>query len=304
MKLRAVRRKAKRLQCRVTNLSRRLQSLQARTAAIEESTLESQIADLPQKQKECVRHCVQAAKKSAKGMRYSKEWILECILMKLKSPRLYKHMRRQQILALPSESTLNRYLRRYKTCFGFNEEIMRALKTKTRNMGEFHCHGGILVDEMKLSEHFQVKSSGKIDGFVDLGPFTPEAERRLPCNHGMVIMFAPFVGKWTQILGVFATNSNVKGDLLAKILIEAIIMAENAGLFVDFISCDGATWNRKMWRLFGIGATAKNIRCSSTHPVNPERKLHFISDFPHLIKCLRNRLVQQGFNTPQGRVSV
>lgn len=301
-KLRATRRKAKKLQSRVMNLQDKLHTLQAKTAAIREDTLERQIATLPQKQKECVRHCLQAARKSSKGMRYSKEWILECILMKLKSPRLYKHIRRQQILALPSQSTLKRYLRRYKTCFGFNEEIFRVLKVKTSCMSEFQCHGGILIDEMKLSENFQVKSTGQIDGFVDLGPFTPESERQLPCNHGMVIMFAPLVGKWTQILGVFATSSNVNGNLLAKILVEAVVIAEKAGLFVDFISCDGATWNRKMWRQFGIGASSKKIQCSADHPVDSKRRLYFISDFPHLIKCLRNKYVQQGFNTPEGRV--
>lgn len=210
--------------------------------------------------------------------------------MKLKSPRLYKHIRRQQILALPSESTLKRYLRHYKTCFGFNEEVLRVLKVKTSGMSEFRRHVGILVDEMKLSESFQVGSTGKIDGFVDLGPFTPANERHLPCGHGTVIMFAPLVGKWTQILGVFATSSNVKGELLAKILAEAIVVAKKAGLFVDFISCDGATWNRKMWRLFGIGASSKKIRCNASHPVDSRRKLYFTSDFPHLIKCLRNNL--------------
>lgn len=69
----------------------------------------------------------------------------------------------------------------------------------------------------------------------------------------MVMLFQPFQGDWTQILGVFSSKGNIKADMLSKLLLEAILLAEKAGLFVDFVSCDGATWNRSMWKSFGIG---------------------------------------------------
>ncbi|KAL1467228.1 hypothetical protein MTO96_042316, partial [Rhipicephalus appendiculatus] len=111
-------------------------------------------------------------------------------------------------------------------------------------------------------------------------------------------------GKWSQIVGVFATKGNVKGDILLKILMEATILVEQAGLFVDHITCDGAPWNRKMWKLAGVSASSKDINSTIQHPVDDKRKLHFISDFPHLLKCLRNGLLQKGFATPEGLVSV
>lgn len=61
-----------------------------------------------------------------------------------------------------------------------------------------------------------------------------------------------FAGKWTQILGVFASRGNVKAPVLSKILLEATILAENSGLFVDFWTSDGAPWNRCLWKLLGI----------------------------------------------------
>lgn len=60
------------------------------------------------------------------------------------------------------------------------------------------------------------------------------------------------LGRWTQILGVFAAKGNVKAPMLSKILLEATILAETSGLFVDFWTGDGAPWNRSMWKLFGI----------------------------------------------------
>ncbi|KAK8756355.1 hypothetical protein V5799_000943, partial [Amblyomma americanum] len=100
----------------------------------------------------------------------------------------------------------------------------------------------------------------------------------------MIVLFQPFTGKWTQILGVFASKDNVKAPTLAKIILETTVLAEKAGLFVDCITCDGASWNRSMWRLFGIQGSPSHVRSSTKHPVDPKRQLYFLSDFPHLLK--------------------
>lgn len=42
-----------------------------------------------------------------------------------------------------------------------------------------------------------------------------------------------------------------------------------------------------MWKLFGI----LEIRSSCMRPVDPERKLWFASDFPHLIKNFKSRII-------------
>ncbi|KAH7954180.1 hypothetical protein HPB49_016122 [Dermacentor silvarum] len=74
---------------------------------------------------------------------------------------------------------------------------------------------------MKLSEHLSVTTGGKIEAFVDLGAYTPEDQKTLPCNHGLG-MFVPLVGSWTQVLGVFGSHENVKGthayDKLSSLL--------------------------------------------------------------------------------------
>nr|XP_050031690.1 uncharacterized protein LOC126527888 [Dermacentor andersoni] len=265
-----------------------------------EEVLQEQISSLPSKQQDCVRQCVSAAKKKrAKGNVYSKDWILECILMKMKSAKLYEHLRRHNILSLLSKSTLKRYLKLDKTGFGFSTKILRQLKQKTKHMSTFRRRGGLLVDELNLSEHLKVTSSGHIEGFIDMGPFT-EIGESFPCDHGMEVMFVPFTGKWTQIIGCFATRGNAKAELLAKILIEATVLAEASGLLVDFITCDGASWNRRMWKILGIGVESGKVTCKSEHPVDPARHLYFLSDFPHLIKCVRNTLLSHPLNTPNG----
>lgn len=285
-------------------LKKKLSVMLAKNVAIAEEDFNAKVALLPEKQREATLHIFKASsRKSTKGMIFSNEWVLECLIMKLKSARLYEHLRKEKILVLPSKTTLRKYLKCYRTGFGFSNKIFDVLKQKTCTMDEFLCHGGLIVDELKLSEHLSVNSEGRIDGFVDLGQFTSDKDKHSVCDHGMVRIFVPFVGKWTQILAAFATHGNINGNLLTKIMLEAVILAEKAGLKVDFITSDGATWNRKMWSVMGIKASLTETKCSTLHPVDPTRKLHFLSDFPHLIKCLRNGLLRSDYETPEGRVS-
>ncbi|KAM7284777.1 hypothetical protein ISCGN_001871 [Ixodes scapularis] len=153
------------------------------------------IRSLPLKQQLNVRDCFETAKrKSPKGMHYEQEWLLECILMRMKSPRLYRHLREHKILALPGPTTLRKYLSHYKSGFGFNPTTFAALKEKTADMTELELHGGLVLDEMKLSENISLRASGHAEGFVDLGPYTTNDQKGVPdCRpwHGAAVPAIP-----------------------------------------------------------------------------------------------------------------
>lgn len=100
-------------------------------------------------------------------------------------------------------------------------------------------------------------------------------------------MFQPFRGTWVQTVACFLNKSCVKSKDLQPITLECIILLEKSGFFVDAVVTDGAPWTRSMWSKFGINN--ENISC--THSWDPERNLWFLSDFPHLIKTLRNKIV-------------
>ncbi|KAL3221287.1 hypothetical protein MRX96_050265, partial [Rhipicephalus microplus] len=58
-----------------------------------------------------------------------------------------------------------------------------------------------------------------VERFVNLGSFTADEQRSTPADHGMVMLFQPFQGDWTQILGVFSSKRNIKTDMLSKLLL-------------------------------------------------------------------------------------
>lgn len=85
---------------------------------------EHRISGLPCKQQLAVRACFDASmRKSAKGMKYTDKWLLECILMRMKSPKLYEHIRRHKILPLPGRTCLPKHTFHFKSGFGFNSNI-------------------------------------------------------------------------------------------------------------------------------------------------------------------------------------
>jgi hypothetical protein len=111
-------------------------------------------------------------------------------------------------------------------------------------------------------------------------------------------MFQSLAGENMQALGCFLSDGNVVGSIQAKLVLEATILCEASGLFIDVVTSDSATWNRAMWKAF----KAEN----SNEPwCDPARKLRMASDFPHLLKCLRNRLVsKKEIHVPEGRVTL
>jgi len=127
----------------------------------------------------------------------------------------------------------------------------------------------------------------KVNGLVDLGKHTPEKLKNKPGHHALVLMFQPFQGQWVQVIGAFLSAGAVPGEVLHKILLEGILLLENAGFFVDCVPTDGATWNRSMWDSFGVSKE----RNSCEHPVDTQRNLYMASDFSHLMKNLWVRLV-------------
>lgn len=98
------------------------------TAATAEEVLEQKLKCLLPKQQLAVKQCFEAARrKNTRGMTYDREWILECILLKMRSPKLYEYIRRQNILTLPGRTTLRKYMSSYMGSFGFNKRMLDTL---------------------------------------------------------------------------------------------------------------------------------------------------------------------------------
>lgn len=88
-------------------------------------------SELPEAQQLAVFACFSAAKcKDLRGIRYSNQWIYECILLRIKSSKTYEHLRSRKILVLPTMKTINHYIKAVGGVYGFQQSLFQVLKSK------------------------------------------------------------------------------------------------------------------------------------------------------------------------------
>lgn len=106
-----------------------IENLNKRYSTITESIFNETIKKLPDQMQETLKCIYRYGKtKNKKGMRYSKEWILECILLRIKSRTNYLHLKLHNILPLPTISTLRTYMENMKPRYGFDKNVFSMLK--------------------------------------------------------------------------------------------------------------------------------------------------------------------------------
>lgn len=121
------------------------------------------------------------------------------------------------MLVLLSKSRFKQCFAGYRTSLGFTKNVLEEVTRRTSDMNPFKKHSCLLNDVLKLSEQLCVKQSGHTEGFVVLGEYPSTMVKSVSSNHGMVILFLPFFGKWSQVIGTFCTSGNMRGDMLAQV---------------------------------------------------------------------------------------
>jgi len=82
-----------------------------------------------------------------------------------------------------------------------------------------------------------------------------------------------------------------------------IAAAYSVGLFVRVCVSDMAAVNQDMWKAVGVCSTRNTLQHFIQHPCNPQQRLYFMADPPHLLKNVRNCLLAQSIILPSSAVS-
>ncbi|CAI6375478.1 unnamed protein product [Macrosiphum euphorbiae] len=246
-------------------------------------------------------------RKSERGRRYNKEWVMLCMFFHIRSLSGYAYLRNNNILPLPCTRTIRKYLSIINTSCGFDPKFFEIFKMNLSTKPEMQKPGLLLLDEMSVRESISVNSKTvTYSGLIDFGP-KDEDLTSLPkptslndkATHALVFMFQPLAGNYTQPIAVIA-QWPVKGVTLAQLIIKATILLEKSGAYVHGFIADGAQTNRKVWNEYGLRGKLNNCQNYVEHFVDPERKFFAFSDTPHLLKNIRNRF----YNKKELEVSV
>lgn len=232
--------------------------------------------------------------KSSKGNRFSKDWLIDSLLIKCKSPTAYKMLRQQGYLPLPSVATLNRSIQNLRPEFGFDRTLCNALGEKLKAFSAAERRGMLMFDEMQISKHLDFRSnSGKTIGFANFGDVKLDGQcsATKEGDHALVFLFRPHLNSWIQTIGCFCSAGTTPSEVLTKLILEAIVLLENSGAMVDGLVCDGASTNRKAFKQLGWCGTIGSVSNKMVNPCDESRNIYFFNDVPHLLKTVRNNLL-------------
>ena len=158
---------------------------------------------------------------------------------------------------------------------------------------------GLIMDEVHIKDDLVYdKHSGTLVGFVNLDDtnnYILKFESSLSNNvhmpslaNSMVLMVQGLFSKLTFPYAQFAC-CKLSADLLVDPVWEAISRLERQGFRVLSLTCDGASTNRRLWKLHR-DSDGKEVTYKVNNIFAPKgmRPLYFISDPPHLLKTARN----------------
>ena len=247
----------------------------------------------------------QAARtKDARQMLWHPCMIRWCLNLKLLSSAAYHSLRTSGFIKLPSERTLRDYTHFIKSKSGFNSALDQFLadESQVEDLPEWKRHFVLVFDEMKIKEGLVFdKHEAEVVGFVDMGDISTklaDLERQCSTNqqhppiatHMLVLMVR---GVFTGLRFPYAhfPTTTTKAEHLFEIMWEAIERIEHKKLKVIAVTADGASSNRKMFRMHGESQSSQPYSpvYKTTNPYSDDgRPLYFMSDVSHLLKTVRN----------------
>lgn len=213
-------------------------------------------------------------RKSSKGYRWSQEVIRHCIILHARSPGAYIYLRKSDMIKMSSPKTLRSYVGSSTLDVGFTDMVKETLRAKIEELGDgLGKHVNLALDEVaiKTGESY-MKNVDKVLGDVDMGGIVTPKDNEKLANKLLTFAINGLADSFCIIEGYFLVNKLT------------------AGFTVVGTVADNASTNTKMFRLINPeGILTHEI----PHPNDAKRKLFLSFDSSHIIKNLRNQLINR-----------
>ena len=181
-----------------------------------------------------------------------------CVSLAPKSAAAYDEIRYDAnkdtgFVILPSRRRLRDHKNYIKPQRGFNQKIIQELRSKIKDSSEQQKFVVILMDEIKIQENLASdKQTGGLIGYAHLGN-TKLNYATLPkvneiASHFLVFSVRSIVNPFKFSLANFATK-DIQASQVFPLLWKAVGICELISLKVIAVTCDGASANRKLFKM-------------------------------------------------------
>ena len=236
--------------------------------------------------------------KDSRSMKWHPLVIKWCLYLRHLSGKGYELLRKSGCLKLPSQRTLRDYTHYTSTTIGFSAETDRDLFDAAFLSNDLNRYLFLIMDEVHIKNDLVYdKHNGSLIGFVNLGD----------TNNKLLQFENAMCGKESQedvastmlvfmVRGIFYklnypyaqfSCKDLSGDLMFDLVWEAVSRLERMGFRVLGVTCDGASPNRRLWKLHSQ-KDEMIYKVPNIFAPEGSRYLYFISDPPHLLKTIRN----------------
>lgn len=229
-------------------------------------------------------------KNKFKGNRFDSEYKTFALNLHYSSPHAYRCL--QSALKLPSESTIRRL--KLQIPPKLDEQVLHGLSLKLKSLPAEAKYCTICVDEMILKRNLFYEP--KTDDMVGLqsvnGVVSPEL-----ASIAFAIELQGMYVDWQQPVAYSLLASAEQYVELDSWLEEVIRKLIGVGVEVKaVVSGQGSNYDK-------YAKAIKNVTVQSPYFFVDERKIYYILDVPHLMKCLRNDLISSNFHLDRNVIS-
>jgi hypothetical protein len=213
--------------------------------------------------------------------RYSVELLRWAFQIFSLSPPAYAFIR-ESCLILPHPI----YLRGLAAGFNMEAGIKQTshakyLEQKCKLLEEHERLVSLLLDEIYVNPKITFKA-GNLDGFAN------NTSSMMQATTVQAFMISSLLSNNTDMAALVPVK-NIDSKFLLDTTIDVIKIIEQAGYKVVCIISDNNKLNGNMFAAFAGGKLTNFI----DHPLDPARKLFFLFDSVHLLKCIRNNWINQ-----------
>jgi hypothetical protein len=212
-----------------------------------------------------------------------KEWnqddISLALTLKLLSPKTYNFLRSKKIVPLPGRSTLQNHFKHFQIPEGYLSAVGRLMKIKAQELTPRERVAALCFDEVYLRK--EMSYDNQEDCIIG------------PHQRANTMLLRGIFKRW-KIPVWYQFDSNLSKDLLFDIIKEV----EGAGYHVVSITSDMGSTNLGLAKKLGITTDDPSFE----HPCRPGHKIWWFYDVPHLLKLVRNNLINHGFRLSSGTV--
>lgn len=202
-------------------------------------------------------------------------------------------MREQLHFHIPSLKSIYNYCPVKNLQPGFNPKLQKNLKNLTKKMKRRDKLAVLMFDEIAIRRDLDFNEKlDLIDGFEHL---SEEERKNLIGKSVCVFMLRGLFSNWKYVLNFFVTEKGMTGKTLKKIIEKNLKITKELGLRTKAVVCDQGSGNTKAFKLFGVTP-------EKPFAIIDGEKIYFLYDVPHLIKSVRNNLLQNPYlKTPDGK---